>query len=293
MKTDGSRHPSSIEIARQWLVKFAALTGKAADPVLFSIWSEQLSDIPPDRLNGACDRLMKTWRYPNLPMPGDVRAQLDGADEKGFELEAANAWQDLLLWIERYYHPDIGVPRGAPALPGAVEHACRAAGGFRWIARCGEDELVWARKTFLGAYINVYQTGEIKHLLSRGEARRILSQITAPPIRQLSSGPKTKLAPDEVEGTSPSCEEVREVLSPVAGLSSPPESATQPRGAITVAEKESLAVKWADQKRRLAERAASLGMAVPAPPEVKPGPYVASDDDLPVSLFETHAERAE
>lgn len=94
---------------------------------------------------------MKTWPYPNLPMPGDVRAQLDAADEKGFALEAEDAWQDLLLWIRCYYHPNIGVKRGAPELPGPVEHACRAAGRFRWIERCGEDELVWARKTFLAA----------------------------------------------------------------------------------------------------------------------------------------------
>ena len=265
-KTDASKPLSSTEVAYQWIVKFAAITGKAAERVQQDIWAEALSDIPADRLNAACEHLMKTWRYPNLPMPGDVRAQLDSADEKGFELEAATAWQDLLRWIELYYHPDIGVQRGAPALPVSVEHACRAAGGLRWIERCGEDDLVWARKRFLAAYTNLHQTDEVKHLLSRGEARRILSKITAPPIRQLSSGPKTNLAPDKVEGAPPSCEEVREVLSRVAGLSSPPGPATQPHRAITVAEEESLeslAARWADQKRRLKERAASLGMAIP------------------------------
>lgn len=72
----------SGEIARKWLLKFVALTGKTASPVLFDLWDEALRDVSPKTLGLACSRLLKSWRYPNLPLPGDVRAQEECVKEK-------------------------------------------------------------------------------------------------------------------------------------------------------------------------------------------------------------------
>ena len=52
---------------------------------------------------------MKTWRYPNLPTPGDVRAQIDQANANGLQLEAEQAWLRAFDWVQRYFHPDLGV----------------------------------------------------------------------------------------------------------------------------------------------------------------------------------------
>jgi hypothetical protein len=109
-RTDASRPPvSSTEVAYQWILKFAAITGKVAERVQQDIWAEALSDIPADRLNAACERLIKTWRFPNLPMPGDVRALLDSAEAGGSKLQAEEEWQKALRLATRFWHPDTGM----------------------------------------------------------------------------------------------------------------------------------------------------------------------------------------
>jgi hypothetical protein len=206
-KTGASKPLSSTEVAYQWIVKFAAITGKAAERVQQDIWADALSDIPAERLNAACEQLMRTWRLPNFPLPGDVRAQLETADEKGFDLEAEAEWQKFLAWIRENYFPDVGIRRGAPRLSSVVQHAARGAGGFHFIERCSEEELVWCRKTFLAAYKNVHETGQVEHLLGNREARRILAQLqSGPPVER-----KRILHAPESPSQPPSREEVRAV----------------------------------------------------------------------------------
>jgi hypothetical protein len=195
-------------------MKFVAVTGKDASAALFEIWDEQLRDIAPDKIALACDRLMKTWRYPNLPTPGDVRAQLDQAEEKGFELEAEREWEKLLAWVRENYFPDTGVRRGAPQLPATTLHGARAAGGFSHIERCPQDQLVWCRKTFLAAYKNVHETEQVQHLIGKGEAKKILARLSAPAVlnvKQLPPEPEAPLLPRA---------EVRKVLDKIAQIPS-------------------------------------------------------------------------
>jgi hypothetical protein len=223
-------------VAYQWIVKFAAVTGKAAERVLQDIWAEALSDIPADRLNGACERLMKTWRLPNLPLPGDVRAQLEKADAEGFELEAETEWQKLLAWIRQNYFPDVGVRRGAPSLRPAVEHAARAAGGFHFIEGCAEEQLVWCRKTFLAAYKNVHETQQAQHLIGSGEAKKILARLAAgPQDRRQLAAPTAQEEP----GTDIPRKEVHVALSQIAGI--PSEEEWEARKAML----KSSALEWA------------------------------------------------
>ena len=81
--------------------------------------------------------------------------------------------------FQENYFPDSGVRRGAPQLPPAVQHAARAAGGFAFIERCPEGELVWCRKNFLAAYANFHATAKVEHLLSDGEAKEIYERLTS------------------------------------------------------------------------------------------------------------------
>jgi hypothetical protein len=204
---------TSSEVIRQWLMKFVVVVGKPASPALFDIWDEQLRDIAPDKLDFAFDRLMNTWRYPNLPVPGDVRAQLDQADVKGSELADEAAWQEFLSWVRQYVFPDTGVSRDAPHLLPAVEHAARAAGGIFYIERCSEGDLVWCRKSFLAALKNVRETGQVEHLLSNREARKILARLSS----QAPQSEKRQLAPlAEIAKYKPRREEVRSLLEGVS-----------------------------------------------------------------------------
>jgi hypothetical protein len=71
---------SSSEVARQWLIKFAAICQKEVTPALANIWDEQLRDIEPTLLARACDKLMKKWDTGFLPVPGNIRKEAAGID---------------------------------------------------------------------------------------------------------------------------------------------------------------------------------------------------------------------
>jgi hypothetical protein len=245
---------SSSEIARQRLVRFAEICQREIGSVLPSIWAEQLADIPPEKLNLACDRLEKTWRSGFLPTIGDVRAQLDDAESKAFDLAAENEWQRLLAWIRENYFPDTGIRRGAPRLAPAVEHAARAAGGFHFLEGCTQSQLVWCRKTFLAAYRNVHETGQVENLLGDGQAKQILARFKAGPREEPKPLPAV-----EIVSERPSREEIRESLKRAI------EEKSQPVQEDT---EEDLAARWARQKHALLERAAELGLGAKSQPDV-------------------------
>ena len=241
--SNGQTEKRCGEIARRWLMKFVAVTGKEASPALFDIWDEQLRDIPPEKLGLACDHLMKAWRYPNLPTPGDVRAQIDQANANGLQLEAEQAWLRAFDWVQRYFHPDLGVTRGAPELPPVIRHAIDAAGGMRSIEGGKESELPWMKKRFIADYVLIHETRQFQPLLSNREARRILVEVTGP------AKPKPKqLKSPAPEGNLPPRDEVRTVLERVAEIPSEEEWERRKQ----------------DLKRRANEWAARQGITVQA-----------------------------
>jgi len=185
---------SSDIIARQGLMKFAEICQREFTPALANIWAEQLRDITPDLLERALDRVAKTWTSGFLPTPGNIRAVIDQANAKGFELKAEEAWQFSLNYCLRHYHPDIGISRRAPELPAECDHAIRAAGGMNFIFNCSREELVWAKKRFIEDFTTIHETGQVEHLLTDFEARGILRRIDAGPQSnsQLISDSKAK-----------------------------------------------------------------------------------------------------
>jgi hypothetical protein len=180
-----SKRPDSGKterLAREWLVMFAELYSvslKDRGKRFVELWISAVSDLDPRTLDAACRRTIQVCKF--FPTPADVRGQIDQAVAKGFELEAECEWQKLLSWVRQYVFPDTGVSHNAPRLAAAVEHAAKAAGGFFYIERCSEDELVWCRKNFLAAYKNVHETGQVEHLLSSTEAKKILAGLASRP----------------------------------------------------------------------------------------------------------------
>lgn len=163
-----------------WLVALGEAYQFVISPTLAGVWISSLEDVPVNRLDSAFKTLARAWKPDfgrKFPAPGDLLSLLDKADETGFQLKAEKGWSDLLAWIRENYYPDTGIRRGAPQLSPAVCHATRAAGGFAFIERCSESELVWCRKTFLAAYANFHATGKVEHLLSDGEAKNIYERL--------------------------------------------------------------------------------------------------------------------
>lgn len=138
---------------------------------------EGLSDLTAQQLDSACGACLRACRF--MPTVADIRAQISQADAAGQQLEWDKTWERLLDWVRRYFDPNLGVDRRAPPLPAAVEHAAMAAGGCRWLESCPEPELQWAKKRFIQALANVDQAQASKQLLTRGEANRILGELTA------------------------------------------------------------------------------------------------------------------
>ncbi len=191
---------SSIEAAKELLRNFALFIGltngkkSAPEPELFQIWGSALADLSPAQIRSAGERLLKIWRYPNLPLPGDVRAQIDSSEEKNLDFEAERQWQALLEWIHQNYFPDVGVRRGAKPLAAVIQHAARAAGGIHFIEGCSESQLVWCRKNFLVAYKNVHETGQVEYLIREDQAKQILATLRAA-IRQKKESMARAVAP--------------------------------------------------------------------------------------------------
>jgi hypothetical protein len=235
--TTSKPRASSSDVARQWLVTFGEICGREITPALAAIWAGQLGDIAPDLLHQACDRLAKTWSSNFLPTPGSVRAQIDQAEAKGFELETETEWQKLLAWVRQNVFPDTEIRRGAPSLTPAVEHAAKAAGGIYFIERCSDDQLVWCRKTFLAAYKNIHETRQVELLLGDGDAKGILARLVAGP-----ESPKQIVSTlEDVQGPLPPRAEVRAVLERIAEIPSEEE--------------------WERRKRDLKHRASEWALA--------------------------------
>jgi hypothetical protein len=175
--------------------------------VFINIWSEELVDIPTSTLELAFKATIRTIKW--FPTIADIRAQLQQADAKAFELEDEQKWGKLLAWAAKYFHSDIGVLAGAPDLPADVAHAARAAGGLHWISNCPEDQLVWCRKNFLAALKSVRETGQVEHLLGPREAKRIVNELRTGAVRFRS---KELPAPAETVRSEPGAFEMPENL---------------------------------------------------------------------------------
>jgi hypothetical protein len=179
-KRETSLQPDSAPtelIVRKWLVAFGSLFNREITPLLIATWSEMLSPLTPEQADRGCMEIAKSWTFAHFPTPGAVLSQFKSAEERGFALEAAGAWEKLLAWVKENYFPDSGVREGAPRLSAAIELAARAAGGYEWIEKCPHEQLAWCRKNFLAVYKNVHDTAQVEHLISDGEAKRILAKL--------------------------------------------------------------------------------------------------------------------
>ena len=122
-------------------------------------------------------------------MPAEIRTAIEQPEAKALQLEAEEEWHRALHWVQRNYHPDLGVSRKAPELPPQTVHALRAAGALSWIFGCSDAEMQWAKKKFLSDYQLVSESGKVRHLLTQREARDILAKINP------ESAPKLKALP--------------------------------------------------------------------------------------------------
>jgi hypothetical protein len=136
-----------------------------------AIYYELLSDIPIPQLDAACRRVTQRARF--FPKPADIRDVLEEPAAKALQLDAENAWDRTLRFVQQ------GMFSGIRELPPQVMHAARAAGGLGWIESCPPGDLQWAKKRFIEDYKLIHETRQAEHLLSDGEAKKIIRQLAA------------------------------------------------------------------------------------------------------------------
>jgi hypothetical protein len=182
---------STEQTVREWLVKLAEIHRKNGAPypltaVMTAVWVDSLGDLDADVLDAAFRKLAQAGCRREFPIPADARAHIDRANANGLQLEAEEAWRAWVKHIDRHYHPDLGWDQRTRQLPAITEHAARAAGGAFWVSTCPESDMQWARKRFIESYTLAHETGQVQHLLTRGEARKILASFASEaPARQL------------------------------------------------------------------------------------------------------------
>lgn len=248
---DSKESSSRSFLIRSWLATYAetyrdrnGLPRDVSDGRLGQIYEKALGDIPTEQLAAALERALKTCRF--FPTPADIRAQIDQLDEQGRKLEAEHAWQHALGWIGRYYHPDIEISRGAPELSPKITHAIRAAGGMRMLSNCEEANLVWRKKDFLADYMRNEELGRSEHLLTDGEAKRILATLLAGPPPKYE-----QLAPARAPSTiRPSKSEVRAAFAEVRAVLD--KAPLAPAPTVDTMSDEELERQKREQKERLA-----------------------------------------
>jgi hypothetical protein len=174
------------------------------------IYAEALCDLTAEQIDAACKSALKACRF--WPTVADIRAQLDQAGAKGFELEAEEEWRKALSVATEFFHPDIGLYRNVPKLSAATWHALKVAGGLEHLQSCKREELQWVRRRFIADYTLIHETRQVEHLLGDGD-KKILSRILAG--QQLPD--RKQLTAAEPEGKLPPRAEVSAVLERIAG----------------------------------------------------------------------------
>jgi hypothetical protein len=171
---------TSEEIIREWIARFATNCGQVLSEARVLLWLDEFSRVEPERLEAAFGAVMRSHAINTIPQVGEIHALLDRVEQLGGEAEAEDAWAFALNYATKHYHPDLGVDRRAPELQPKIERAIIAAGGLRWLWGCPEEQLQWAKKSFVASLKNSAELERVADLLpNRSEARKLLGQWRA------------------------------------------------------------------------------------------------------------------
>jgi hypothetical protein len=195
-------------VAREWAVTFAELfcvSLAERGPRFVDLWVSALTDLPPDVLDAACRRAMKSCKF--FPTPAEIRAGIDRAEAGASEIEAQHAWQRVLEFSER------GVWSKVKMLTTRERHALRVVGGSDAIAHCDKyEDLKWRQRDFVAAFLRFEQVEVSLGLLSDGHADRVTRQLYPPrrePPKQLAAPPPEPARDCKEDDAAPASDEDR------------------------------------------------------------------------------------
>jgi hypothetical protein len=153
--------------------------GQALDATSFSVylalWEEGFEDLPYGVLEAAFKRTLRECKYWPIKV-ADVRGRIDKAKETAVLAAADIEFQRLLQYCRYWVNPDIQFSR-TPKLPERIDRAARTAGGLFYLRQCSTEELQWAKKRFIGAYVSWEDLNQDQFLLPGGELKDLLASV--------------------------------------------------------------------------------------------------------------------
>jgi hypothetical protein len=168
--------PDSSEFIRKWLVIFAENASKEFSPALVSVWLEAFKGIERETLEAAFKETLRTWRIAALPPIGEIMSNIRAANKLALDLSSEKVWQYALDLAE-----DLGcdyrIERARKPEEPILLAAVRAAGGWRYISQCSEEQLVWARKTFIEIYEKHKNAPQVLLMATTPEGKKLQKQI--------------------------------------------------------------------------------------------------------------------
>lgn len=162
----------SSDAIREFLVKAGEVYSKQITAPLVSIWLEALAGYRVEVLETLFRQVFRNCKF--FPTPADVLEPVKKAEEGSAPLEAELKWGNVLAYANST-SPDIP-ERNRPKISERTQAAIRAAGGIAWIRDCSRDDLVWAKKSFVQAYVQWDAIAKGAFALPEGEIQKLFTQ---------------------------------------------------------------------------------------------------------------------
>lgn len=179
-KTLSERPSKTLEsLISTRLARLSAILARPVEDITRRVWVDAVKFLMPSQIEAAFDRLeasfIPTSACP-FPVPANLLAFIEHATSNQLSLDAERAWDDLLLWMQRYYRPDCRDMK-YPLMESRMVQASIAAGGLEHISSCPIAQLPWAKKAFIGAYLGLGKLEEDQPLLGSPKVMKQLGAV--------------------------------------------------------------------------------------------------------------------
>ncbi len=187
--------PSQIldSLLSKRLLRLAAILGREVTAGTKEVWVDAVKFLMPQQIEAGFDRLesgfIPTAACP-FPVPAHLLAVVAGAEENKEEIDAENAWSDLLNWMHLFYRPDCR-DREYPLMAFRMYSSAQAAGGLEHISSCPIKDLPWAKKRFIEAYLSLGKLEQDKPLLVAAQHMKLLDDAKDT-IKSIAEGKQLK-----------------------------------------------------------------------------------------------------
>lgn len=162
------------DVVRKCLAAFGEAFRQPISSAQANIWIEGLKDLSVEAIRHGYNETLRTFKG-IFPTIADVRER---AGEKTVaQLGPEVAWPKALDYAEQWCGYDYDIASRPQMNDHKISFAVNAAGGFDYIAKCAQDDLMWAKKRFIEAYAAAERGLQDFEALPEGEVKNMLAGL--------------------------------------------------------------------------------------------------------------------